>query len=55
MRSPDKRGARRVVFERAIPASMIAIDGTWQRACTLKDVSDVGAKLSLRAPWRGCF
>lgn len=44
MRAPDKRG-RRVAFERAIPASMMAIDGTWQRACTLQDVSDSGAKL----------
>jgi hypothetical protein len=45
MRAPDKRGARRVAFERTIPASMIAIDGRRQRACTLKDISDVGAKL----------
>jgi len=26
---------------------MMAIDGTWRRACTLKDVSDVGAKLQV--------
>lgn len=45
MRAPDKRGARRVAFERAIPASMMAIDGTWQRGRTVKDVSDGGAKL----------
>ncbi|OSI71617.1 MULTISPECIES: PilZ domain-containing protein [Bradyrhizobium] len=45
MRAPDKRGTRRVAFERAIPASMMAIDGTWQRACSLQDVSDSGAKL----------
>lgn len=39
MRAPGKRGARRVAFERAIPASMMAIDGTWQRACTLIDLT----------------
>ncbi|MCK1366436.1 PilZ domain-containing protein [Bradyrhizobium sp. 62] len=53
MRAPDKRGARRVEFERAIPASMMAIDGTWQRACTLKDISDVGAKLFIEGPVEG--
>ena len=30
-----------------MPAQMMAIDGTWRRACTLKDVSDVGAKLQV--------
>ena len=53
MRAPDKRGARRVAFERAIPASMMAIDGTWQRACTLKDISDVGAKLLIESSVEG--
>ncbi|MCK1439785.1 PilZ domain-containing protein [Bradyrhizobium sp. 15] len=53
MRAPDKRGARRVAFERAIPASMMAIDGTWQRGCTLKDVSDGGAKLLIEGSVEG--
>ncbi|TYL70458.1 PilZ domain-containing protein [Bradyrhizobium cytisi] len=55
---PDKRAARRVSFDRAIPANMMAIDGTWQRACTVKDVSDSGAKLIVDGPVRGlkeCF
>ncbi|MET4228869.1 hypothetical protein ACVWXN_010244 [Bradyrhizobium sp. i1.4.4] len=53
MMPPDKRGARRVSFERAIPAHMMAIDGTWQRACTVKDVSDSGAKLIVDGPVPG--
>ncbi|OSI65537.1 pilus assembly protein PilZ [Bradyrhizobium canariense] len=53
MRAPDKRGTRRVAFERAIPASMISIDGTWQRACTLQDVSDSGAKLLIESSVEG--
>ena len=38
---------RRVTFEHPLPAQMMAIDGTWRRACTLKEVSDVGAKLQV--------
>ena len=26
---------------------MMAIDGTWQRSCTMEDVSDTGAKLTV--------
>ncbi|MGB8118186.1 MAG: hypothetical protein WCF56_05575, partial [Pseudolabrys sp.] len=26
-------------------ANMMAIDGTWQRPCTMQDVSETGAKL----------
>lgn len=40
-REPD----RRVVFERPIEARLMAIDGTWQRACKIHDVSETGAKL----------
>lgn len=38
---------RRVAFERSIAAQIMAIDGTWRRACTMEDVSDTGAKLSI--------
>jgi len=27
----------------------MAIDGTWRRACTIKDISDTGAKLSVES------
>ena len=44
---------RRVTFEHPLPAQMMAIDGTWRRACTLKDVSDVGAKLQVETSIEG--
>src|SRR5919106_6991123 len=41
----EHRKAHRVVFERGFAANMMAIDGTWQRPCTMQDVSETGAKL----------
>jgi hypothetical protein len=35
----------RVSFERGIPVHIIAIDGTWRRACSLLDISASGARL----------
>ena len=32
------------MFERGFAANMMAIDGTWQRPCTMQDVSETGAK-----------
>lgn len=43
----DQRGNSRVVFERGIAAHMMAIDGTWRRDCTMEDVSESGAKLTI--------
>ena len=43
----DQRGNNRVVFERGIPAQMMGIDGTWRRDCTMEDVSESGAKLTI--------
>ncbi|MDA9442120.1 pilus assembly protein PilZ [Bradyrhizobium sp. CCBAU 51745] len=43
----DHRGNNRVVFERGISAQMMGIDGTWRRECTMEDVSDSGAKLTI--------
>lgn len=40
-------------FERPVSANMIAIDGTWRRACTLKHVSDTGAKLLVEGSVQG--
>jgi hypothetical protein len=45
----ELRNSRRVVFERGYDAHMMAIDGTWRRACRLEDVSDTGAKLSVES------
>ncbi len=43
----EQRKARRVVFERGYDAHMMAIDGTWRRACKIQDISDTGAKLGV--------
>ena len=43
----DQRGNSRVVFERGIPAQMMGIDGTWRRDCTMEDVSEIGANLTI--------
>ncbi len=43
----DHRGNSRVVFERGIAAQMMGIDGTWRRECTMEDVSESGAKLTI--------
>jgi hypothetical protein len=43
----DERGNSRVVFERGIAAQMMGIDGTWRRDCTMEDVSESGAKLTI--------
>jgi hypothetical protein len=42
-----KRQSHRVAFERGYPVHMMAIDGTWRRTCTLNDVSDGGASLTV--------
>ena len=43
----DQRGSSRVIFERGIAAQMMGIDGTWRRECTMEDVSESGAKLTI--------
>ena len=43
----ELRKAKRVVFERGFAANMMAIDGTWRRPCTLEDVSETGARLTV--------
>jgi hypothetical protein len=43
----DERGNSRIVFERGIAAQMMGIDGTWRRDCTMEDVSESGAKLTI--------
>ena len=43
----ERRKGDRVTFERGIPAHMMGIDGTWRRDCTMEDVSETGAKLTV--------
>jgi hypothetical protein len=49
----EQRKAHRVVFERGFAANMMAIDGTWRRPCTMEDVSDTGAKLTVDGSIKG--
>jgi hypothetical protein len=44
----ERRNGERVVFERGYPAHLMAIDGTWRRAFGLLDVSEAGAKLTVK-------
>ena len=45
--STNQRSGNRVVVERGNPAHMMGIDGTWRRECTMEDVSETGAKLTV--------
>ena len=47
MATTERRKGERVTFERGIPAHMMGIDGTWRRECTMEDVSETGAKLTV--------
>ncbi len=42
---PDKRRTQRVAFQAGVTVQILAIDGTWRRTCTMRDVSDSGALL----------
>ena len=44
----ERRVVGRVQFGRGYTAKIMAIDGTWERECRIGDVSDTGAKLSVR-------
>lgn len=41
------RRGERITFERGIPAHMMGIDGTWRHKCTMENISETGAKLSI--------
>jgi hypothetical protein len=45
--------ARRVQFERPFPAHMMGIDGTWRRACAIRDISETQATLLVDSPIEG--
>ena len=44
----ERRNFDRVKFGRGYSARIMAIDGTWQRDCSIGDVSEVGAKLIIQ-------
>jgi hypothetical protein len=47
MSQGERRLTSRVRFEHDRPAQLMAIDGTWRRPCTIDDISDGGAKLTI--------
>ena len=49
----ELRKAKRVVFDRGFAANMMAIDGTWRRPCTMEDVSETGARLTVDGSIKG--
>ena len=53
MATGQRRRGERVVFQKGFAAHMMAIDGTWRRACTLKDASEDGAKLIMESSIEG--
>lgn len=44
----DRREGDRVKFSHAVSAWIMGIDGTWRRSCLIEDVSDTGAKLTVK-------
>ena len=49
----ERLKGERVVFERGIPAHMMGIDGTRRRDCSMEDVSETGAKLTVSGSVEG--
>ncbi|MCB1392138.1 MULTISPECIES: PilZ domain-containing protein [unclassified Nitrobacter] len=49
----ERHKGERVTFERGYSAQMMGIDGTWRRECTLEDVSEIGAKLTVEGSIEG--
>jgi hypothetical protein len=43
----ERRKGERITFERGVTAHMMGIDGTWRRDCTMEDISETGAKLTV--------
>jgi hypothetical protein len=49
----QRRTGERVTFERGFGAHLMGIDGTWRRNCTMEDVSETGAKLTVEGSIEG--
>lgn len=49
----ERRNFDRVQLGRGYTARIMAIDGTWQRECRIGDVSETGAKLTIRGSVSG--
>jgi hypothetical protein len=53
MVTSERRNGARIIFERDLHASLMGIDGTWKRDCTMEDVSETGAKLTIEDSIKG--
>ena len=49
----ENKGTERVTFSRGYDVCIMAIDGTWRRDCTMEDVSETGAKLTVEGSVEG--
>jgi hypothetical protein len=49
----DRRQNDRVAFERGFPAAITALDGKWRMPCAMDDVSNEGAKLTVKGNVEG--
>src|SRR4030081_3723090 len=49
----ERRNGECVILDRGISAHMMGIDGTWRRDCTMEDVAETGAKLSVEGSVEG--
>jgi hypothetical protein len=47
MATSQRRKSTRIVFEKGIDVSIMGIDGTWRRDCSMEDVSQTGARLRI--------
>ena len=43
----NNRKSGRVQFQHPYPATLMGVDGTWQRSCELRDVSSTGARIEV--------
>jgi hypothetical protein len=49
----ENPNGKAVVFERGIDAYIMGIDGTWRCECTMDEVSEAGASLTINRPMDG--
>src|SRR5258707_3140917 len=49
----DRGRGERVTSERGMAAHMMGIDGTWRRDCSMEDISEPGAKLTVEGSVEG--
>lgn len=47
------RKSTRVSFENELKAHIVGLDGSWRAACTMSDVSQTGARLTVIDPIEG--